>query len=706
MQRRSVLARSGLTASKRNLSEAYWSGVTRQHPIVDNRPSPVASRAALTGHEVAFTHRSFFDTQLLLSQTQENIVAPADLTVLQVSELSTAILILSWRQFRPSLRPPFQRRTTQSTVRSTRRCRVTLVLSDKHRSSHRVIVCQAIAHPKCKLLRAVLHTWNVFDSDHLLILYHSHDPSSSSLLSNGLTLRPAHHDVNYVSDSQCLSPNTPQPYRTHLSLEGYETCTGSPRAFFPTHQPGFNSPRGVTAYHQRNMQSTAVNERGNQHDCTRFPFNEFQHIADVKINGICVEFDIKPRMVKGFFRAPDEDRNWTCYRRNYFSVSCTYSISPQLPPGGTMTVTREGVEREVKAIGIRMSAAVDGADCKNVELVQYTAKRDAGQKEPIALTKVLPTIEGVGPHLRHGHPHVDIYQHHAIPTTPNLPFQYLDDGPPPSSSNSRNHSQQPAQYVPGYNSTVPNQNIPPTSVTFDRIQFKNATANNGKRRASQQYFHLTMEIYVDIRERAENGPEWVKVAQRVSGRIVVRGRSPSHYNDERAARNVRHSSGSGGSGFTVPMPSGSYTGPSSSLGTFRDGYPLHHPQDHSRYDYRDAHQEMDVTSGSESAGEGISDDETYNNMAVRSHDVHYDDLAAAPSYSYHPGANLIHSQRLLAKVDEEPRCTAETRWPFSNDYPAARPPDSYNGLAGGRMHGLPTSRDSFPNLREHFGSHT
>src|SRR6185295_14899842 len=63
-------------------------------------------------------------------------------------------------------------------------------------------------------------------------------------------------------------------------------------------------------------------------------------------------------------------------------------------------------------------------------------------------------------------------------------------------------------------------------VTFERIQFKTATANNGKRRAAQQYYVVLVDLYAQV----ENGEQY-RVATSTSAALVVRGRSPGHYAD-------------------------------------------------------------------------------------------------------------------------------------------------------------------------------
>ncbi|KAJ3358232.1 hypothetical protein HDU91_005271, partial [Kappamyces sp. JEL0680] len=56
------------------------------------------------------------------------------------------------------------------------------------------------------------------------------------------------------------------------------------------------------------------------------------------------------------------------------------------------------------------------------------------------------------------------------------------------------------------------------------MQFKNATANNGKRKAAQQYYNLVVELYAH-----GESEERVLVSYLTSSSLVIRGRSPSHY---------------------------------------------------------------------------------------------------------------------------------------------------------------------------------
>ncbi|OLL24962.1 Transcription factor vib-1 [Neolecta irregularis DAH-3] len=67
---------------------------------------------------------------------------------------------------------------------------------------------------------------------------------------------------------------------------------------------------------------------------------------------------------------------------------------------------------------------------------------------------------------------------------------------------------------------------PDEKVVFERIQFKSATANNGKRRAQQQFFIIRVELHATI---AGQDPILIGVSRSMP--VVVRGRSPGHYAD-------------------------------------------------------------------------------------------------------------------------------------------------------------------------------
>ncbi|KAI9785305.1 MAG: hypothetical protein M1839_000322 [Geoglossum umbratile] len=266
-------------------------------------------------------------------------------------------------------------------------------------------------------------------------------------------------------------------------------------------------------------------------------------------DGHNVQPEIHARIDKGFFLA---DQDWTCYRRNYFSVACSYSLRP--PVVSTLFLNRNSaVPENIIAFAMSISAVVDGSGGKAIELVQHTPKRDKGPQGKPDRVKLSPQ------------PAAALGAFPGLPTVSN-----------PLLSGSQVPGQQ--EYEQSYSQQSQQQQ---TVANFDRIQFKSATANNGKRRAAQQYYHLIVELYAEIGGHPSNtlGPDGrlVKVATRISAPMVVRGRSPGHYQDDRRASSSSTGPGGAGGGDSNGGASIPPSGPSSgtrNLGESMSNSPL------------------------------------------------------------------------------------------------------------------------------------
>jgi meiosis-specific transcription factor NDT80 len=289
------------------------------------------------------------------------------------------------------------------------------------------------------------------------------------------------------------------------------------------------------------------------------PFELQDDLHQILCDGHVVKPTIEAKIEKGFFYSADNC--WTCYRRNYFSVQCSYTLNPTCA-NRTMYLSRNGGkgQEQIQAMGICLSAVVDGAAGKSIELVQHTPKRDKGPQTTISVTRLAPTPPGGKlPSLHHAdaHGYTQSLPSFGQPSSSSSAFAspYLPLQGQQNASSSQHHDQQQSDYSTQLPSPTAHQH------TFERIQFKSATANNGKRRAQQQYYHLIIELYVDVRHNLDRQPNWVKVAQRASAQVVVRGRSPSHYSNEGPHSTSRGSvsavvnaqmspmSGSNGSGY-------------------------------------------------------------------------------------------------------------------------------------------------------------
>ncbi|KAJ5711439.1 p53-like transcription factor DNA-binding [Penicillium malachiteum] len=254
------------------------------------------------------------------------------------------------------------------------------------------------------------------------------------------------------------------------------------------------------------------------------PFNDTNIlesiVADYGGSQTRVNPEIQAKIGRGFFAS---DGKWTCYRRNYFAVTCSFSLSPW-PASVPLYVRQEnGNLAPIRGFQMSISAIVNESYTETRELVQHTPKRDKqSERKP-------------GP----------------VPLNPS---------PPPSlaasSTGNGTHSSFPLNSQSlDYNASfsgAPQPCAPPTSHMFERIQFQKATANNGKRRAQQQYYNLVVELHAEVSDPVTGESEPVLIARRHSDRMVVRGRSPGHYKDGRrdstASMGPDGSSGDGNGG--------------------------------------------------------------------------------------------------------------------------------------------------------------
>lgn len=286
-----------------------------------------------------------------------------------------------------------------------------------------------------------------------------------------------------------------------------------------------NPPRALNALdrnHAALLQQPQVESQHRSHAQPEAPsFEETSVLQSIVADFAGTLQTIKPevhaKIGRGFF--PHENK-WTCYRRNYFAVTCSFSLHPW--PSTTSLYIRNADETldPIINFAVSISAIVNGQYGETRELVQHTPKRDK-QSE-----RAPPRV-------------------HLHPT------------PPPSlasaSAGNRTHGfplgSQPLDYdAASFVGTAQ----PPTSHMFERIQFQKATANNGKRRAQQQFYNLVVELHSEVAGPVNGESKWVLVARRHSDSMVVRGRSPGHYKDGRrdstASMGPEGGSGDGGGG--------------------------------------------------------------------------------------------------------------------------------------------------------------
>lgn len=167
---------------------------------------------------------------------------------------------------------------------------------------------------------------------------------------------------------------------------------------------------------------------------------------------------------------PGRPLELTCYRRNLWQ--CSGQVT--LPRRASHIVDEGGSRVPVRDLAARISA-VESIDGKPTEIISIPWKSAAGEESKVA-------------------------------------------GPPPEAPLDLSA---PLEVDAAGRVTIP--------VAWKRLQFKHATANNGRRKGLQQHY----VVQISLLARTEGNEEWVPVAEVQSGPVIVRGRSPRNFDSRR-----------------------------------------------------------------------------------------------------------------------------------------------------------------------------
>ncbi|KAL5119178.1 hypothetical protein ACEQ8H_002886 [Pleosporales sp. CAS-2024a] len=412
------------------------------------------------------------------------------------------------------------------------------------------------------------------------------------------------------------------------------------------------------------------------------PFHPQEVFVTIISEGTPVVPNIDAKIEKGFFMS--SDGVWTCYRRNYFAVNVSFGLNPWTPSARLYLDQGNGKPQEqIQAMAVSLGAAVDGTSGKIIELIQHTPKRDKGPQLPMKKELLAPNPPGKS-HDHGGYGLSNFHQPQSAPG-PQLPLQAESDS---------TQSYSPASHASSSSLHA-----------FERIQFKSATANNGKRRAQQQYYHLIVDLWANIQNPRDTEARWVKVATKLSHPVVVRGRSPSHYQNDGPHNATTR--GSGGSGFGGSGQNGLNSRGSVSYATgFSNGLSGGGSAGMGGSMYRGTTYSLDpspagshsVSSASSLSGgpaEGLVGDQ---HMAD---DEDTKMMHAPQDYHYYPSP--IYDSSLGSKA--EGTLPLPERRPLKEEY--AGPAPVYTGVqmggGCGRFSGIDSSRGYYPDMHAHTG---
>ena len=187
----------------------------------------------------------------------------------------------------------------------------------------------------------------------------------------------------------------------------------------------------------------------------------------------------------------------TCYRRNLFQISGTATT----PRGPLSVITERGERVPIASMEVTISAT-ESVDGHSVKLIVIPWKTPP------------PKSPEVGPGQ----------EHEPAP----IPLQPLDVSNPEASADF---------------SVYP--------VSYRRLQFRIATANNGRRRELQQHFTLHLDVVATLTNDTK-----INVCETTTAPIVVRGRSPRNFQSRKEIPLLGSSASRGGPPELHAMPLG------------------------------------------------------------------------------------------------------------------------------------------------------
>lgn len=202
-----------------------------------------------------------------------------------------------------------------------------------------------------------------------------------------------------------------------------------------------------------------------------------------QIHGMFFLSEMTPSSTEGLIIQPE----LTCYRRNLFQISGSVT-TPRAP---LSVVTDHGERVPVTSMEVTVSASesVDGHAVKLIVIPWKTPPPNS-------------------PEIGHGQ------EHEPTP----IPLQPFDESGPDANSDF---------------SVYP--------IAYRRLQFRIATANNGRRRELQQHFTLHLNVVATLASGVR-----INICETSTAQIVVRGRSPRNFQARKEIPLVGSSSSRGG----------------------------------------------------------------------------------------------------------------------------------------------------------------
>jgi len=293
---------------------------------------------------------------------------------------------------------------------------------------------------------------------------------------SGLGMDPFEQDINFDEAALLINGNMGQvPFAPTYDFDNFTTTFEDPFAYSRPFEP---PPRPQDVHHDHDESPPQQPDD----KLLGFSLTAIKASPLDDATGVFSEPSMSAELYGMFFVAEDvfggetsgRPLELTCYRRNLWQ--CSGQIT--MPRHCTQVLTEQGQQVVVDDFWASVSA-IESIEGKATEIISIPWKNS-------------------NPALSDGH------ETKVATAPPKFPLDFAG-----------------GQEVDGHRISMP--------ISWKRLQFKSATANNGRRKGLQQHY----VVLISLLGRIQGTNEFVKIAEIQSGPVIVRGRSPRNFDSKK-----------------------------------------------------------------------------------------------------------------------------------------------------------------------------
>ncbi|KAK9477657.1 hypothetical protein V1514DRAFT_343476 [Lipomyces japonicus] len=336
-----------------------------------------------------------------------------------------------------------------------------------------------------------------------------------------------HHLFNHILSSTSLLPSSSSSFNPSPFSIMASPLAPAFRPSLPPASPSSDGPPFLFSMQSRPLYCTSS-----------FPL---QQAAGLQLQQRQSLHAVIPRISASIPRGlRQEQSRWIAYRRNYIVVFISVFLDlplsalpvPHLPNQRAalenhsfkvaVSEKNKNNDEEIRYANVKSFAvsitAEDEINGRPVELIQHSPRRDQGPRRHPLIVQVRPIVN------RGGNNGVTV----TSDSVGGIGDQLYSPRQAFASQEILIPIDEPGTGAEPNTSPFGNDEI----AVFERIQFRKATANNGKKNIAQQQYRVVVILYAVVDDPDnKNAIKYVELQRVATVGIMVRGRSPGHFSD-------------------------------------------------------------------------------------------------------------------------------------------------------------------------------